>query len=98
MLNTMITDEFYPAKKGEKWGFVNKDGIWEIAPVFDAVFPFNSFDIGIVVVGMDVRLIDKRGRFIGNNIFDAICPFEHHGVAAVEKTVFGALLEQMVSM
>jgi hypothetical protein len=47
---------------GDKWGFINKQGIMTIKPTFDEVASFND-STAWVRIGKQVGYIDETGKF-----------------------------------
>ena len=45
-----------------KWGFVDKDGVWQVTPLYDSVEPFEG-DYAKGVVDGHHMFIDKDGRW-----------------------------------
>lgn len=50
-------------KVGDKWGFINKQGVMTIAPVFDEVASFND-GTAWIRIGKRVGYINKKSKFL----------------------------------
>lgn len=71
--NTTNTNEnniLLPLPLNGKWGFVNKDGKFVIAPIFDDVDSFKEGLAAVELNGGGYNFIDKTGKFAMKPIFD----------------------------
>lgn len=76
-----------PAKIGDKWGYIDKNGKWIINPQFNYC---SNFSNGLAVIGTDTEenikygFIDQTGKIIINPQFNGAGDFASNGLAAVE--------------
>ena len=77
-----FSEGFARIRIGDKWGFVNQNGVIAIKPEFDYV---NDFSEGFAVVKVDgnYHFIDKKGENIFEKEFDVAKSFSE-GFAVVE--------------
>ncbi|MCS7073372.1 MAG: WG repeat-containing protein [Bacteroidia bacterium] len=62
--NNLVVPDLIPYRKGEKWGFANKDKKIVIPCLYDKVTPFNSHNLSIVQKNNKFYLLDKTGKII----------------------------------
>ena len=69
-----FTGEAFPARQGEKWGFVGIDGTELTPPVYDTVLCAFLWDI--ITVTLDARdaMVDARGNLLTSERYDDLLP------------------------
>jgi len=78
-------------KKGDRFGFVDADGVFRIAPTFDEVLPFSE-GFAAVRSGDKWGFIDDSGRLVIRLQFTAAYYF-HQGAAAAEVDSGAVLID-----
>lgn len=66
--------DLFPAKDGDKWGYINDNGIFVITPQYDGAGEFSE-GLATVSVGDKSGFINKKGEFVINPIFDCLSTF-----------------------
>ncbi len=77
-------------KKGNKWGYVNRDNEWLIEPTFDRAGLFQK-DHAKVLKGGKYGLLDQNGTLVLNPIYDRIS-FNWKGIVIEQKGKVGLYL------
>ncbi|MGB1039117.1 MAG: WG repeat-containing protein, partial [Bacteroidia bacterium] len=60
------------AKKDNKWGYINKNKEWIIAPMYESTIPFNTTEITWATFEGQSLLIDRTGKHIEHLDFDNV--------------------------
>jgi hypothetical protein len=86
-----LAEGMVPASDGSRWGFMDRDGLWVIAPRYALVFPFKQ-GLAPAAVSNDPDaefmefdgwgLIDHRGRWVAEPVLKAFGPYEGAGIPA----------------
>ena len=79
--NEQKTLVLIPYRKGNKWGYCDRDKKIVIKPVYDDANPFSE-DLAAVKINGKWGCIDKKGKMIIQTVYDDIRPF-YDGLAAV---------------
>ncbi|MEM9416377.1 MAG: WG repeat-containing protein [Planctomycetota bacterium] len=56
-------DGLAPMEQDGKWGYIDRDGDWVIAPQFRKAAHFQG-ELALVISGLDVGYINRRGEFV----------------------------------
>ena len=99
-VETANYDEFWDfetdlaiVKQNNKWGYINKDGKEQIAPIltYDAVFPFKGDDNkwAIVIKNRKYGCINRKGKEIIPPILDYLSPFVENKAIIVKQQLYG---------
>jgi len=73
--NLVCDGDKYLYNKGNKWGWLDKDGKIEINHQFRYAYPFNGQDLAPVAKNDEWGFIDKEGKIVINPQFDLALPF-----------------------
>lgn len=77
----------FPAKCGDKWGYINICGEFVIKPQFDCAFEFSE-GMARVCVGDKEGFINTKGELVINPQYDNLGDFSE-GLALAENDLFG---------
>jgi|SRR5579859_716086 len=69
---------------GDKWGFIDPTGKYQINPVYDSVQPFHK-GLALVKMGNRCQLIDKNGQTAKELNYDDVSDAWFYGLAQVKK-------------
>ncbi|KAK3582429.1 hypothetical protein CHS0354_023975 [Potamilus streckersoni] len=69
-----FTEGICPARKGNKWGYINQNNEWVIQPTFEDVTQFAS-GYASAKYGGFWGVIDKSGRVVVRHLFSEVLPF-----------------------
>lgn len=74
-----------PAKSGDKWGYIGKDGKFRIEPQFDCAYPFDENANGTAAVsnGSGYGFINDRGKFTVEPQFALASFYSDNGLSVV---------------
>jgi len=79
-----IDDNRFLVKQDSKFGWIDRNGKFEISAQFDAAFPFKTQKLTPVRMGQYWGYIDLKGKLTINPNYEMALPFDH-GIALIMK-------------
>lgn len=80
----IVHEDLIAAKLGDKWGYINSEGKFEINPQFDTVSIFSKDGLAVFSVDGKYGYIKKDGSYAINPQFDGAYLFDEKGYALVK--------------
>jgi hypothetical protein len=79
----MFSYDLMPVSMNDTWGYINREGRYEINPQFDYALPFDSSELAVVISNDLFGYINQEGRYEINPQFELAFPFWDSELALV---------------
>lgn len=81
----MFSYDLMPVSMNGTWGYINREGRYEINPQFQLALPFDSSELALVISNDLFGYINLEGRYEINPQFDLAFPFWESDLALVRN-------------